>query len=117
MTLLTLHDAGQLSASFVETETPQACEQKVTRIAGIFKVAGIAIVRSHCGMSDYRFSKYVHSHTSQEKPFSYQIDIDDSGAEVTAMALGQCQSELREKTEVSGEEQKIFCVTSSQSLI
>lgn len=115
MTLLTLNDAGQLSANFVETETLQACEQKVTRIEGIFKAAGITIVKNHCGLSEYRFSKFAHTQTSQERPFSYQISIDDSGVKVTSMKLSQCESELGEKPADSGEDETQYCVTSSQS--
>lgn len=115
MTLLTLNDAGQLSASFVETETLQACEHKIARIKGVFKAAEITIVKSHCGVSEYRFSPFSHTQNSRKMPSSYRIIIDESGLEITAIKLAQCERELAEETVISNADQTVFCATSSQS--
>ena len=106
-----------MSASFVETETLQACEQKVARIEGIFKSAGVTIVKAHCGLSEYKFSKFGHTQISQKTPFAYQIYFNDLGVKVASMKLEQCEPELREKSAVSDEDQKLYCVSSSQSLL
>lgn len=114
MTLLTLNDAGQLSASFVETETLQACEHKIARIKGVFKASEITIVKSHCGVSEYRFSPFSHTQNSQKMPSSYQITIDDNGLKVNSMKLELCEQELSEQTVGLIENPTVFCATSSQ---
>lgn len=81
--LLTQNAAGNVSASFVETDGQAQCEVKQKVVEGIFNTAQVKILESHCIAGRYRFSEFGHATSSATKRHFYWIDFDASPVEIT----------------------------------
>ena len=114
LVLLSRYDAGDINASFVNTETLAQCQQKEALVKGIFSSAGIPVVESRCIPGELRFSEFGHSSTTRVMRHFYLIRFDREAVEIRTMPdwkscmMGQ---------EQSGAEVRFYCSSSVQSLI
>ena len=81
--LLTQNAAGNVSASFVGTDSREQCEVKQKVVEGIFSTARVKILESHCVPGRYRFSEFGHATSSASKRYFYWIDFNAMPVEIT----------------------------------
>lgn len=81
--LLTQNGAGNVSASFVETDNREQCTVKQKVVAGIFSTARVKILESRCIPGRYRFSEFGHATSSASKRHFYWIDFNAMPIEIT----------------------------------
>lgn len=81
--LLTQNAAGNVSASFVETDDQAQCEVKQKVVEGIFSTARVKILESRCIPGRYRFSEFGHATSSASKRHFYWIDFNAAPVEIT----------------------------------
>ncbi len=111
--ILTQNGAGDITASFVNTETQDQCELKALVVEGIFSSARIPIIESHCVKSDLTFSPFGHSESSRQKRHFYQIQFGQARAEIKPLKdWRQCKSSETK----AGDSPRIYCSSSLQQL-
>jgi len=111
--ILTQNGAGDITASFVNTETQKQCELKALMIEGIFSSARIPIVENHCVKSGLIFSPFNHSESSHQKRHFYQIQFGHEHAEIKPLKdWQQCKFSETE----AGDSPRIYCSSSLQKL-
>lgn len=71
--MLTQNGAGDINASFVNTETMQQCQQKALMLEGVFTASQIPVVENRCIQSDLIFSKFDHASASSKVRNFYLI--------------------------------------------
>lgn len=81
--LLTQNAAGNVSASFVETNDRQQCEVKQKVVEGIFSTARVKILESRCLPGRYRFSEFGHATSTASTRYFYWIDFNAVPVEIT----------------------------------
>ena len=111
--VLTQNGAGDINASFVNTETLEQCQQKALMVEGVFKVSDIPVIESRCIKSDLQFSGFGHASSSSMINYFYLIKFDDVEVQVNEMPdWSTCMKQAKQGT-VSG---KLYCSSSVQSL-
>jgi len=111
--VLTQNGAGDINASFVNTETLEQCQQKALMVKGVFVASNIPVVESHCIQSDLSFSEFNHASTSSMIRNFYLIEVD--GAEVQLANMqdwAACMAQARREPGLD----KVYCSSSVQSL-
>ena len=81
--ILTQNGAGDINASFVNTETLQQCQQKSLMVEGVFKASNIPVIESRCIRSDLEFSEFNHASSSNMIRHFYLVHIDDQSIDIT----------------------------------
>ena len=74
---LTQNGAGDINASFVNTETLQQCQQKAMMVEGVFKGSNIPVIESRCIESDLQFSEFGHASNASEIRNYFLISFDE----------------------------------------
>ena len=64
LVLLTRNSAGDINASFVNTDTLEQCQQKALLVEGVFEAANIPVIESRCIRSELTFSEFNHASSS-----------------------------------------------------
>ena len=111
--VLTQNGAGDINASFVNTETLEQCQQKALMVKGVFVASNIPIVESHCIQGDLSFSEFNHASASSMIRNFYLIKVN--GAEVQLAKMqdwATCMAQAKQAPE-SG---RSYCSSSVQSL-
>ena len=80
LVVLTQNGAGDINASFVNTQTLAQCEQKAEVVSAVFNASGIAILESQCVENDLQFTSFEHASTSRLINNFYLITIGDGDA-------------------------------------
>lgn len=75
--VLTQNGAGDINASFVNTETREQCQQKALMLDGVFSASHIPVIESRCIQSELRFSEFSHASISSKIRNFYLINIHD----------------------------------------
>ncbi|MDH5613305.1 MAG: hypothetical protein OEY66_12715 [Gammaproteobacteria bacterium] len=111
--VLTQNGAGDINASFVNTETLEQCQQKAQMVEGVFLASNIPVVESHCIQSELRFSEFNHASTSSMIRNFYLIKVN--GAEVQ-LAKMQDWAACMAQAKQASESVRVYCSSSVQSL-
>lgn len=110
--MLTQNGAGDINASFVNTETLEQCQQKASMLEGVFAASNIPVIESRCIQSDLRFSEFGHASASSKIRNFYLIKIDDE-IQITEMSdWFVCMTQAKQEIENA----QLYCSSSVQSL-
>jgi len=82
---LTQNGAGDINASFVNTQTLQQCQQKMLMIEGVFKASAITVIESRCIKSEVQFSEFGHASTTSNIRNFYLITRDEKSLSFAIM--------------------------------
>ncbi len=111
--VLTRNGAGDINASFVNTETLEQCQQKALMVEGVFKASNIPVIESRCIRSDLEFSEFSHAASSGMIRNFYLVHVDDEFIAITqAPDWMSCKQQERQ----GAEQGSLFCSSSVQSL-
>jgi len=111
--ILTQNGAGDINASFVNTQTLQQCQQKASMVEGVFKTAEIPVIESRCIRSDLKFSEFSHASSSSMIRNFYLVHVDDDSIDIKQIPDWQsCKQQEKQGVEQG----KIFCSSSVQSM-
>ena len=114
LVLLTRNAAGDINASFVNTETLAQCQQKEAVVRGIFSSARIEIVESRCIESQLQFSEFAHATSSRMTRHFYLIHFNKEAVHIQKM--GDWRS-CMEKQRQGVNQGRVYCSSSIQSLL
>ena len=111
--ILTQNGAGDINASFVNTETLQQCQQKALMVEGVFKASNIPVIESRCLKSDLQFSEFAHASTSDKIRNFYLVKLDGTATHISAIPdWSTCM-----KQQKAGVQQgRLYCSSSVQSI-
>jgi hypothetical protein len=111
--ILTQNGAGDINASFVNTETLQQCQQKASMVESVFKASEIPVIESRCIRSDLKFSEFSHASSSSMIRSFYLVHIDDLSVDITqAPDWRSCMNQEQQGVEKG----RLFCSSSVQSM-
>lgn len=111
--ILTQNGAGDINASFVNTETLEQCQQKALMIESVFKASKIPVIENRCIHSDLKFSNFSHASSSGMIRNFYLVHVDDDSIDIKQMPdWKSCKQQ--EKQDV--EQGQLFCSSSVQSM-
>lgn len=113
LVLLSQNGAGDVTVSFVNTETLEQCQQKAQMVKAIFTTAELPILESRCIQSDLRFSEFGHATSSSTLRHFYLISFENEG--VTIQQTPDWQSCMAGQREEVGQG-RVYCGSSIQSL-
>lgn len=111
--VLTQNGAGDINASFVNTDSLEQCQQKTSMVENIFSSANIPIIESRCLQSGLSFSEFDHASSSRMIKNFYLIHLSQDTLEIKTMPDWHSCKHL-EKTAV--DQGKVYCSSSVQSL-
>jgi len=110
---LTQNGAGDINASFVNTETLEQCQQKALMVESIFQASDIPVIESRCIKSDLQFSEFGHASTASKIRNFYLVTFDENTLHISAMPDWRtCVNKKRESSERS----RVYCSSSVQSI-
>jgi hypothetical protein len=110
---LTQNGAGDINASFVNTETLQQCQQKAMMVEGVFKGSNIPVIESRCIKSDLQFSEFGHASTSSKIRNFYLVHLDEESVKISVMPdWHTCMNQQKS----SVEQGRVYCSSSVQSI-
>ncbi len=110
---LTQNGAGDINASFVNTETLEQCQQKALMVESIFSASNIPVIESRCIKSDLQFSEFGHASTASKIRNFYLVSIDEKTLQISTMPdWRSCMN--RQKNAV--QQGRIYCSSSVQSI-
>ncbi|MCK4706156.1 MAG: hypothetical protein KAT90_11790 [Gammaproteobacteria bacterium] len=110
--VLTQNGAGDINASFVNTETREQCQQKALMLDGVFSASNIPVIESRCIQSELRFSEFGHASASSKIRNFYLININDE-IQITKMTDWSACMTLAKQGVDKG---KLYCSSSVQFL-
>ena len=113
LVVLTQNGAGDINASFVNTQTPEQCQQKALLVEGVFSAADIPVLESRCVENTLQFSEFEHASSSSKIKNFYLVHLDEKKAEITMMPDWYSCMQHQKKGVKSG---RIFCSSSVQSI-
>ena len=111
--LLTQNGAGDINASFVNTETLQQCQQKSLMLKGVFNGSNIPVIENRCIKNDLQFSEFGHAETSSMNRNFYLIRLDEDDIHISAVS-DWLSCKRQQKNAVK--QGKVYCSSSIQSL-
>ena len=111
--VLTQNGAGDINASFVNTETLEQCQQKALMLDGVFSASNIPVIESQCIQSKLSFSEFGHASASSKIQNFYHINFDNEVVQITnVLDWSKCMT-LVKRGETS---KRNYCSSSIQSL-
>ena len=112
MIILMLLPGGDLSASFVNTDTLAECEQRLGRIRPILEGSKMEVKAAGCFKSAAMFDDFDHDPPADAPRNAFLIDLDGDAASVRKLGSAE---ECRAALEASGR-QTSYCATSTQDM-
>lgn len=113
LVILTQNGAGDINASFVNTETLEQCQQKASMVEGVFQGSDIPVIESRCVKSELQFSEFGHASTSSKIINFYLVHIDVASVRISPMPEWRACMDLQRKGVEQG---SVYCSSSVQSL-
>jgi hypothetical protein len=111
--ILTQNGAGDINASFVNTETLEQCQQKALMVEGVFKASNIPVVENRCIKSGLQFSGFGHASSSNMIRNFYLIKFNDEVVQIEKSPdWTSCMQQGRYEIDDGSQ----YCVSSVQSL-
>lgn len=94
--VLTRNGAGDINASFVNTETLEQCQQKSLMLEGVFTGSNIPIVERQCIKSELRFSEFSHAVSSNMIRNFYLVEFNKEKVKIEEMESWRvCHQQIR----------------------
>ena len=110
---LTQNGAGDINASFVNTETLEQCQQKAMMVEGVFQGSNIPVIESRCIKSDLQFSEFGHASVSSKIRNFYRVNFDEDAVHILAMPdWHTCMNQEK----YSVQQGRFYCASSIQSI-
>lgn len=110
---LTQNGAGDINASFVNTETLEQCQQKALMVESVFSASNIPVIESRCIKSDLQFSEFGHASTASKIRNFYLVSIDEETLQISTMPDWRACMTGQKKGVQQG---RIYCSSSVQSI-
>jgi imidazole glycerol phosphate synthase subunit HisF len=110
---LTQNGAGDINASFVNTETLQQCQQKAEMVESVFTASSIPVIESRCIKSEMKFSEFGHASTASKIRHFYLIHLDEITLDITAMPDWRSCVDRKKSESRQG---SVYCASSIQSV-
>lgn len=115
LVILTLLADGQMSAAFVNTDSPSACEARAASVGAVLKAGGADVKQLRCIPSNLKFVRFSHAKAQSAPRYAYALTLGaGSLALVPQPSVAACDDFLRRSDAPSVLER--LCVTSTQSL-
>jgi hypothetical protein len=111
---LTQNGAGDINASFVNTQTLHQCQQKSLMVEDVFKASAIPVIESRCIKSDLQFSEFGHASVSSKIRNFYLINFDEESIQISTIPDWQTCMKRQQSERKKG---RVYCSSSVQSLI
>ena len=111
--VLTRNGAGDINASFVNTDTLEQCQQKALMVEGVFKASNIPVIESRCIRSDLEFSEFSHASNSSMIRNFYLLHVSDDSIDIKQMP-DWMSCKTQEKQGVA--QGSLYCSSSVQSM-
>jgi len=111
--ILTQNGAGDINASFVNTETLEECQQKALMVEGVFKGSNIPVIESRCIRSEFRFSEFSHASSSSMIRNFYLVHVGDQSIAITQMPDWKS---CMKQAELGAKQGRLYCSSSVQAL-
>lgn len=112
--ILTQNGAGDINASFVNTETLAQCQQKALMVEGVFLGSNIPVTESRCIKSELQFSAFGHAATSSQIRNFYLLTFAEENVSISTMPDWRTCMEQQKQAVGQG---SVYCASSIQSLI
>ena len=112
--ILTKNGAGDINASFVNTETLAQCQQKALMVEGVFIGSNIPVSESRCIKSELQFSAFGHAAMSSQIRNFYLLTFDEKTVSISAMPDWRTCMDQQNQGMTQG---SVYCASSVQSLI
>jgi len=110
---LTQNGAGDINASFVNTETLEQCQQKALMVESIFATSNIPVIESRCIKSDLQFSDFGHASNSSNIRNFYLVYLDQETARISVMPdWHSCMNQQKSRVQQG----RVYCSSSVQSI-
>ena len=113
--LLTQNGAGDINAAFVNSGSPEGCEQSRLMVEAIFESRSIPVLYQRCLVSGLRFSSFEHADSTRALRHHYLIVPPTDNAELRIEPMVDHSSCLAALDEVSG--RHAYCASSVQRLL
>lgn len=114
MIILMLLPGGGHSSTFVNTDTPQECEQRLGRIRPILEGGTVELTVAGCFASDALFDDFDHDPPADAPRHSFLVGLTGDKASVRKLATAaECEGAL--KAEGPAGEAR-YCTTSTQDM-
>jgi hypothetical protein len=110
---LTQNGAGDINASFVNTETLEQCQQKILLVEGVFQASSIPVLESRCIKSDLQFSEFGHASSASKIRNFYLINFDEEIVRISVMPDWYTCMDRQKTSEKQG---LVYCSSSVQSI-
>ncbi len=110
---LTQNGAGDINASFVNTETLDQCQQKIVKVESVFIASDIPVIVSRCMKSDMKFSEFGHASAASAIRNFYLISFDETSMKITAMPDWNACIKQRNISKQGS----VYCSSSVQSVL
>lgn len=110
---LTQNGAGDINASFVNTETLEQCQQKALMVESVFSASNILVIESRCIKSDLQFSEFGHASTASKIRNFYLVSIDEETLQISTMPDWRACMTGQKMAVQPG---RIYCSSSVQSI-
>jgi len=121
--ILTQNGAGDINASFVNTETQQQCQQKASMLESVFRSSNIPVIENRCIESDLQFSAFSHASTASKIQNYYLVYFDANTVRVSPVPDWRTCIDQYKYREIAGhgvamgaEVGRVYCGSSAQSL-
>ncbi len=110
---LTQNGAGDINASFVNTETLAQCQQKAAMVESVFASSHIPVLESRCIKSDMQFSEFGHASASSKIRYFYLVSFDEKNLQISKMpGWHECI-----KAKKASKQARVYCSSSVQSVL
>jgi len=110
---LTQNGAGDINASFVNTETLEQCQQKAQMVESIFQASKIPVIESRCITSDLQFTEFGHASTASKIRNFYLVTLDENTLHISAMPDWRtCVNKKKDNVKPG----RVYCSSSVQSI-
>ncbi len=110
---LTQNGAGDINASFVNTQTLEQCQQKALVAESIFTASNIQVIENRCMKSDLQFSEFGHASIASKIQNYYLIYPDKKTRQILVMPdWYSCMDQQKS----SAEQGRVYCSSSVQSI-
>ena len=111
--VLTQNGAGDINASFVNTQTLELCQQKAELVSAVFTASKIPILQRECAQSNLVFSSFEHASTSRLINNFYLIEFDNNVPVIKKIETWRdCMMQAKD----SESDNPVYCASSVQSL-
>jgi len=110
---LTQNGAGDINASFVNTETLAQCQQKAQMVESVFSASNIPVIESRCIKSDLQFSEFDHASTASRIRNFYLVYLDEKTLRISTMPDWHTCVKKQRKDLKQG---RTYCSSSVQSI-